>query len=50
MKVNIEYTKNNIAHDRTKHIEIEYHLVPEQIHPGNITLAKVRFGDLFYGL
>jgi len=37
----IEYSKNNTAHGRTKHIEIKYHLVREQIQQGNIVLAKV---------
>ena len=37
----IEYSKNNTAHDRTKHIEIKFHLVREQIQQGNIALAKV---------
>ena len=48
----IEYSKNNTAHDRTKHIEIKYHLVREQIQQGNIALAKVptkkNVADLFW--
>jgi len=37
----IEYSKNNTAHDRTKHIEIKYHLVREQIQQENILVIKV---------
>ena len=36
-----EYSKNNTAHDRTKHIEIKYHLVREQIQQENILVIKV---------
>ena len=41
----IEYSKNNTAHDRTKHIEIKYHLVREQILQENILVIKVPTKD-----
>ena len=55
----IEYSKNNTSHDRTKHIEIKYHLVREHIRQRNVALAKVPtknvadhlkplYGDLFW--
>jgi len=37
----IEYSKNNTSHDKTKHIEIKYHLVREQIQQENIHVIKV---------
>ena len=37
----IEYSKNSTCHDKTKHIEIKYHLVREQIQRENILVVKV---------
>ena len=37
----IQYSKNNTDHDKTKHIDIKYHLVREQIQQGNISIAKI---------
>ena len=57
----IQYSKNNIDHDKTKHIDIKYHLVREQVQQGNISIAKIPtkknvadlltkplYGDLFW--
>ena len=41
----IEYSKNNTSHDKTKHIEIKYHLVREQIQQENILVVKVPTKD-----
>jgi len=35
----------NTAHDRTKHIQIKYHLVREQIQQENILVIKVPTKD-----
>ena len=37
----IQYSKNNTDHDKTKHIDIKYHLVREQVQQGNISIAKI---------
>ena len=57
----IQYSKNNTDHDKTKHIDIKYHLVREQVQQGNISIAKIPtkknvadlltkplYGDLFW--
>ena len=37
----IQYSKNNTDHDKTKHIDIKYHLVREQVQQGKISIAKI---------
>ena len=57
----IQYSNNNTDHDKTKHIDIRYHLVREQVQQGNISIAKIPtkkniadlltkplYGDLFW--
>ena len=57
----IQYTKNNTDHDKTKHIDIKFRLVCEQVKLGNISIAKIPtknyvadllttplYGDLFW--
>jgi len=37
----IQYSKNNTDHDKSKHIDIKYNLVREQVQQGNISVAKI---------
>ncbi|GJX78415.1 hypothetical protein Tco_0326564 [Tanacetum coccineum] len=41
----IELSKNPIQHSRTKHIEIHYHFLRNNIQKGNISIEKVASND-----
>ncbi|GJX87579.1 hypothetical protein Tco_0339593 [Tanacetum coccineum] len=41
----IDLSKNHVLHSRTKHIEIRYHFLRDNVQKGNITIEKVASKD-----
>jgi hypothetical protein len=46
----INLAKNPIAHGRSKHIELRFHYLREQVNNGNLTLEHYRSEDQFADL
>ncbi|GJZ24705.1 hypothetical protein Tco_0562164 [Tanacetum coccineum] len=42
----IDLSKNTVLHSRTKHIEIRYHFLRDNVQKGNISIRKVSSKDI----
>ncbi|GJX78949.1 hypothetical protein Tco_0327098 [Tanacetum coccineum] len=41
----IDLSKNPVLHSRTKHIEIRYHFIRDNVQKGKISIEKISFED-----